>query len=112
MTRPSGRDKKIPAWTLRMAYGCAGEGTVEGTMLIWNALTRFSTRFVERMCGSGRARIFIIRRSFQSGRGFLKTFAEDCWAPDARLCEVVFKCSVANPKPLSSLATIDSPFQR
>lgn len=107
MTRPSGRDKKIPAWTLRMRTDVRlGEGG--GTMLIATLDKIQHTLRIEDVWVWKGEDIYNTKK-FSERRGFLKTFIEDCWTPDSRLMGGI-NCSVANPKPLSSLTTVESCF--
>lgn len=107
MTRPSGRDKKIPAWTLRMRTDVRlGEGG--GTMLIATLDKIQHTLRIEDVWVWKGEDIYTTKK-FSERRGFLKTFIEDCWTPDSRLMGGI-NCSVANPKPLSSLVNIENCF--
>jgi hypothetical protein len=107
MTRPSGRDKKIPAWTLRMRTDVRlGEGG--GTMLIATLDKIQHTLRIEDVWVWKGEDIYNTKK-FSERRGFLKTFIEDCWTPDSRLMGGI-NCSVANPKPLSSLVSIENCF--
>jgi hypothetical protein len=107
MTRPSGQNKKIPAWTLRMRTDVRlGEGG--GTMLIATLDKIQHTLRLEDVWVWKGEDIYNTKK-FSERRGFLKTFVEDCWTPDARLMGGI-QCSVANPKPLSTLATIENCF--
>ena len=107
MTRPSGQNKKIPAWTLRMRTDVRlGEGG--GTMLIATLDKIQHTLRLEDVWVWKGEDIYNTKK-FSERRGFLKTFVEDCWTPDSRLMSGI-QCSVANPKPLSTLATIENCF--
>jgi len=107
MTRPSGRDKKIPAWTLRMRTDVRlGEGG--GTMLIATLDKIQHTLRLEDVWVWKGEDIYNTKK-FSERRGFLKTFVEDCWTPDSRLMSGI-NCSVANPKPLSSLSSVEGCF--
>jgi hypothetical protein len=107
MTRPSGRDKKIPAWTLRMRTDVRlGEGG--GTMLIATLDKIQHTLRIEDVWVWKGEDIYTTKK-FSERRSFLKTFIEDCWTPDSRLMGGI-NCSVANPKPLSSLVNIENCF--
>ena len=107
MTRPSGQNKKIPAWTLRMRTDVRlGEGG--GTMLIATLdKIQHTLRLEDVWVWKGEDTYNT--KKFSERRGLLKTFVEDCWTPDARLMSGI-QCSVANPKPLSALATIENCF--
>ena len=108
MTRPgSNRDKKIPAWTLRMRTDVRlGEGG--GTMLIATLDKIQHTLRLEDVWIWKGEDIYNTKK-FSERRGFLKTFVEDCWTPDARLMSGI-NCTVANPKPLASLADVENCF--
>ena len=112
MTRPSpsqrgSQNKKIPAWTLRMRTDVRlGEGG--GTMLIATLDKIQHTLRLEDVWIWKGEDIYTTKK-FSERRGLLKTFVEDCWTPDARLMSGI-QCSVANPKPLASLATIENCF--
>ena len=107
MTRPSGANKKIPAWTLRMRTDVRlGDGG--GTMLVATLDKIQHTLRLEDVWIWKGEDIYNTKK-FSERRGFLKTFVEDCWTPDARLMSGI-NCTVANPKPLSSLATVESCF--
>jgi hypothetical protein len=107
MTRPSGQNKKIPAWTLRMRTDVRlGEGG--GTMLIATLdKIQHTLRLEDVWVWKGEDTYNT--KKFSERRSLLKTFVEDCWTPDARLMGGI-QCSVANPKPLASLATIENCF--
>ena len=107
MTRPSGANKKIPAWTLRMRTDVRlGEGG--GTMLIATLDKIQHTLRLEDVWVWKGEDIYNTKK-FSERRGLLKTCVEDCWTPDARLMGGI-QCSVANPKPLALLATIENCF--
>lgn len=107
MTRPSGRDKKIPAWTLRMRTDVRLEEG-GGTMLIATLDKIQHTLRIEDVWVWKGEDIYNTKK-FSERRGFLKTFIEDCWTPDSRLMGGI-QCSVANPKPLSFLTTVENCF--
>ena len=107
MTRPSGRDKKIPAWTLRMRTDITlGDGG--GTMLIATLdKIQHTLRLEDVWVWKGED--LYNTKTFSQRRAFLKKFVEECWTPDARLMGGI-QTSLANPKPLASLATVESCF--
>lgn len=107
MTRPSGANKKIPAWTLRMRTDVRlGDGG--GTMLVATLDKIQHTLRLEDVWVWKGEDIYNTKK-FSERRGFLKTFVEDCWTPDARLMSGI-NCTVANPKPLASLADVENCF--
>ena len=107
MTRPGGVNKKIPAWTLRMRTDVRlGDGG--GTMLVATLDKIQHTLRLEDVWVWKGEDIYNTKK-FSERRGFLKTFVEDCWTPDARLMSGI-NCTVANPKPLASLADVENCF--
>lgn len=107
MTRPSGANKKIPAWTLRMRTDVRlGDGG--GTMLVATLDKIQHTLRLEDVWIWKGEDIYNTKK-FSERRGFLKTFVEDCWTPDSRLMSGI-NCTVANPKPLASLADVENCF--
>ena len=107
MTRPSGRDKKIPAWTLRMRTDITlGDGG--GTMLIATLdKIQHTLRLEDVWVWKGED--IYNTKTFSQRRAFMKKFVEECWTPDARLMGGI-QVSLANPKPLASLATTERCF--
>jgi hypothetical protein len=107
MTRAGGRDKKIPAWTLRMRTDVSlGDGG--GTLLIATLdKTAHTLRLEDVWVWKGED--IYNTKTFSVRRAFLKQFVEECWTPDTRLMSGI-KCSVSNPKPLAALASVDGCF--
>jgi hypothetical protein len=107
MTRAGGRDKKIPAWTLRMRTDVSlSEGG--GTLLIATLdKTAHTLRLEDVWVWKGED--IYNTKTFSVRRAFLKQFVEEGWTPDARLMSGI-KCSVSNPKPLAALASVDGCF--
>jgi hypothetical protein len=107
MTRPSGQNKKIPAWTLRMRTDVTlGDGG--GTLLIATLdKIQHTLRLEDVWVWKGED--MYTTKPFSQRRVYMKKFVEDCWTPDARLMGGI-QTTLANPKPLSSLATIDRCF--
>ena len=107
MTRPSGRDKKIPAWTLRMRTDVTlGDGG--GTLLIATLdKIQHTLRLEDVWIWKGED--LYTTKTFSQRREFMKRFVEESWTPDARLMSGL-QVSLANPKPLASLATTESCF--
>lgn len=107
MTRPSGRDKKIPAWVLRMRTDITlGDGG--GTMLIATLDKIQHTLRLEDVWVWKGENLFNTK-TFSERRAFMKTFVEESWTPDARLMGGI-TVTLANPKPLASLATTEGCF--
>lgn len=107
MTRPSGRDKKIPAWTLRMRTDVTlGDGG--GTMLI-GTLDKIQHTLRLEDVWVWKGEDLYTTKTFSQRREFMKRFVEESWTPDARLMGGI-KVSLANPKPLASLATTERCF--
>jgi len=107
MTRPSGQNKKTPAWVLRMRTDITlGDGG--GTMLIATLdKIQHTLRLEDVWIWKGED--IYTTKTFSERRVFMKTFAEKSWTPDARLMGGI-NVTIANPKPLASLATIDRCF--
>ena len=107
MTRPSGRDKKIPAWTLRMRTDVTlGDGG--GTLLI-ATLDKIQHTLRLEDVWFWKGEDLYNTKSYTERRAFLKKFVEECWTPDARLMGGL-QVSLANPKPLAALATTEGCF--
>jgi hypothetical protein len=103
MTRPSGRDKKIPAWVMRMRVDVSlGDGG--GTLMIATLDKIQHTLRLEDVWVWKGEDIFTAK-CFSERRTYMKTFVEESWTPDARLMSGI-QVTVANPKPLASLARV------
>lgn len=107
MTRPSGRDKKIPAWVLRMRVDITlGEGG--GTLMIATLdKIQHTLRLEDVWIWKGKD--IFNEQTFSQRRGFMRTFVEESWTPDARLMGGI-QVTIANPKPLASLVSVSDCF--
>jgi hypothetical protein len=106
-TRGGARDRKPPAYTLRMRADLSlGDG---GGSLFVATLDKIqhSLRLEDVWIWKGEE--LHTKKGFSERRSYLKDFVEKGWVPDARLMGGI-QTSVANPLPLSALSTVSSAY--
>ena len=107
MTRPSGQNKKVPAWVLRMRVDVTlGDG---GGTLIAATLDKIQHTLRLEDVWVWKGEDIYNQKPFSERRAFMRRFVEESWTPDARLMGGI-QVSVANPKPLATLASVERCF--
>jgi len=99
------RGKASAAWMMRMRVDVTlADGG--GTMLIATLdKIQHTMRFEDVWIWKGEE--LASNKTYTQRRQYLKNFVEKCWTPDPRLMGGI-TCTVANPKPLASVADSDT----
>ncbi len=106
-TRAGGRDRKPPAYTMRMRVDLSlGDG---GGSLFIATLDRIQHTLRIEDVWIWKGENLVSSKGFSDRRKYLQEFVEKGWVPDARLMGGI-QTSVANPLPLAALSTVSGAY--